>query len=470
MPIPYIPPSNNRSASGALPYVPGQAPPAKAPAPPAPPAPKVGDGALGEFSGNAVRAVASPLLRTAGAIDSVFGNKSGANFANNLATKTDAGADKTTAGKAGTVVGEVAPYMIPVGGEEKITADVLAKTGSKIAGKIAGAAPQLAANTAIGTAQTGDLKKGAISGVEALAGQKVVGAIASKVGGVLSTGGKSIRAAGQAEGRLKTVSDMISPKATKKEIQLAMSEGRIAVGQDPTILRDGTPDQILPSKETERASATVLKKIPDAHTLKQPQLYTALDHEIKTIATKLKPEMEQVPITPATVQKITDSWTKLKAKQISDPYIDATANVEKLQAQFEKDFLQKSKAGNLNDLWETRIAYDSSVPSNVKEATSMSPDKLQTQKSLWLQNRGILNDAINDSTTGLGAQSQKAFSEMSDLYGAQKGIRSSYALPKEGAASKAKQFSKSPAGRVIEGALGGTAVYEVSKKLGAPLP
>lgn len=134
------------------------------PAPVAPPTPHLGEGAAGDFSENALRSVTAPLVRTGGLIekglDQTLGRVGNA-IAGNGFTPTHSGeeamhaADQidenkvdSFAGKAGDVVGTVAPYL--VGGE-----------GSGVA-KVAG---NIAKNTAIGTAQTDSLKEGLETGI-----------------------------------------------------------------------------------------------------------------------------------------------------------------------------------------------------------------------------------------------------------------------------------------------------------------
>jgi len=254
----------------------------------------------------------------------------------------------------------------------------------------------------------------------------------------------------QMAGESGKIIDKIMPKPNAAEIKLALDEGRIAPGQDPTFLRDGTPDSILPSEKVGRAAETIRTQIPGAGDMPTSDLYTALDKRVSQIGTQLRPQMEATPITEDIVSKITNDWTALKVKQLADPYTPTGANLEKLQANFEQNFLQASKADNLSNLWDTRIKYDNSVPPSVKNATSLSSDVLQSQKSIWLQNRSILNNAINDAASGLGKISQEAFSNMSDLYNAQKGIRSSYTIPKTGASSGVSKFLKTPAGKAVK--------------------
>lgn len=267
-----------------------------------------------------------------------------------------------------------------------------------------------------------------------------------------------------------TLTSTLMPKPNAKEVKLALKEGRIQPGRDPSLLRGGTPDEIMPSENTKKSASTIRQYIQGAEKLKAPELHTKVGEQVKVMGTSLRPVMDATPITPKTVSKITKDWEVLKAKQLSDPYTPATANVKKLQADFENNFLRKSKSGNFGDLWDTRIAYDASVPANVKNATSLSSDTLQTQKELWLQNRRVLNDAINDAKTGLGEVSSKTFEEMNDLYNAQKGIESSYKPVTESVPSKIKDFAKEHP-FITGGALYGA--NEASKKttgVGIPTP
>ncbi len=266
---------------------------------------------------------------------------------------------------------------------------------------------------------------------------------------------------------LLKIQDLISPKANAKEIKLAIAEGRIAPGQEPTLLRDGTPDQILPSDKIVQASKTIRQQIPGSETMSQPELHGALDRKIEQISKKLKPEMQKVPLTDNIINNIHEAWNFIKQKQLDDPYTSTGANLEKLQSQFETKFLDpitnktftgdmssavgvEGAAPTMDNLWDVAKAYDESVPANVKNASAISTDTLQTQKSIWLQNRAILRNAITDAKTGLGKPSQQAFSDMHDMFNAQKGIQSSYKLPKEGEASGVKKFMESGTGKTLK--------------------
>lgn len=332
---------------------------------------------------------------------------------------------------------------------------------------------------AASTLPIGKLGSAGVSAAEAVA-PKVAEAVAPKLaeaGGAISKLAKPITSpimdylAQRADKKAtESLTQTIMPKLNAKEIKLALRDGRIQPGKDPSLLRGGTPDQIMPSKETQQSVNTIKQYIPDAGKLKAPELHAKIGDEVKNMGASLRPVMDTTKITPETIGKITKDWQALKAKQLADPYAPATANVEKLQADFENNFLKKSKAGNFGDLWDTRIAYDASVPANVKNATSLSSDALQTQKEIWLQNREILNSAINDSKSGLGEVSSKTFEEMNNLYNAQRGIESSYKPAAEGPISKIKQFAKDHPYMTGAGLLGANKVSKETTGIGIPTP
>jgi hypothetical protein len=249
----------------------------------------------------------------------------------------------------------------------------------------------------------------------------------------------------------ETIQSTISPKLGVKEVRQALDDGRIVSGSDPTLLRDGTPDTVLPSDKTVAATETIRQQIPGAAKMKAPELYTALDTHIANTSKALRPQMEAVPVTDEAVTKAASAWDASKPAQLENPYMPAAANIEKLQGDFEKNYLSKVKSGStMADQWDNAIAYDKSVPSNVKQATSLSTDALQAQKAFWLQNRAILRGVINDTSTGLGKTSQDAFAQMHNMYDAKTGIRSGFKLDKTGAPSKLKTFGQTTPGKIVK--------------------
>lgn len=237
------------------------------------------------------------------------------------------------------------------------------------------------------------------------------------------------------------IQEKISPKATAKEAKLAEKEGRLIKGKEPTMFRSGKPDTVIPSDKVIKSSETIQKYIPNASKLKEPELYTALESKTAEISNKLKPEMQKISIKPETIEKINTDWEKLKQEQIRVADATEEANVVKLQKQFEEK-LMKSESGTMDDLWETAKEYDASVPESVKKANSLSDAKLQYKKEIWLDNRAILRNAINDAENGLGGTSKQAFSDMHDMYNARENILSKAKIETKGKPSILRGFIK----------------------------
>lgn len=282
--------------------------------------------------------------------------------------------------------------------------------------------------------------------------------------GVLPTYNKAKKAmeASKEAKAVETVADLITPKATAKEVKLAQTEGRLIKGKEATLFKSGTDDVILPSSKTKKATETIIKKIPGASKMKPDELYNAVDNTITETAESLRPQMKATKVQPETIQKINDDWTKLKKTQIELADATEEANVMKIQKQFEER-LMKSGNQTHEDLWETAIQYDKSIPDNVKKANALSPESLQNKKEIWLQNRAVLRDAINDNAYGMGETSQKAFSELSDLYEASNSLVSKAKVEKA-QMSKINQFLKD--NPKVAKVLGGVTFIEIARRLG----
>lgn len=248
---------------------------------------------------------------------------------------------------------------------------------------------------------------------------------------------------------LLKINDMITPKPTAGQAKIAMDEGRLYKGKNPTLFGAGTPDKVAADAQQAQSAFTIKKLIPDAAKMDEPTLYTALGENETKLAQALEPKLKAAPLDEGVVQKLNDDWTNMKKEQISEAKATDEPNVVKWQSNFEK-FLKKAGSDNMNDLWVAAKDYDRSIKANVKNATDLSPEDLQTQKEIWLQNRSILRSAIKDSTTKLGKESQQAFSDMSDLYEAQNGILSKAKIEKVGKPSQISEFMKTPAGKAVK--------------------
>jgi hypothetical protein len=255
------------------------------------------------------------------------------------------------------------------------------------------------------------------------------------------------------------IQEMISPKPTVKQAKIAQTEGRLVQGKEPTLFKAGTEDKILPTKKSVEATDLIQKSIPGASKMSEGELYKAVDENISNTAKKLRPQMEQTPIKPETIQKINDDWTELKKSQMEEAPATEEANVAKRQAKFES-LLQKSGSGNHADLWDTAINYDNSIPEAVKKANSLSSESLQLQKEEWLQNRKILGDAI-------GKTNIPEFKQMASMYEAKNGLLSK-AKVNGARMSRVNEFLKRNPN--LARFFGGVTMYEIAKHVGLPLP
>ena len=130
---------------------------------------------------------------------------------------------------------------------------------------------------------------------------------------------------------------------------------------------------------------------------------------------------------PKIVEQIGSTWDKLKIKQAKDPAFVGFVGSKRMQQNFQEfidKILKTKKDLTLDDLWQMRIDYDNTIKSSVKKANDLSPEGLQLQREMWLENRRILNDVINDTASGLGDVSKQSFADMSDLYMANQNIAS----------------------------------------------
>jgi hypothetical protein len=340
-----------------------------------------------------------------------------------------------------------------------------AMKGAEIGGKAGlafgagqGLASGLQAKGNVGQVAQSTVKGTAIGGVTGLAGGAALGA----GGAALADKTPEVQKAEE----LSNIQDTISPKPTVKEARLAESEGRLVKGEPKTFWKSQTADEILPSDKTIKSSETIQRNIPNAGKMNETELYTAVDKKTGEIAKQLTPEMQKVSITDEVSTKLNDEWSSVKEKQISGADKTEETNVAKRQESFETNVLKKLEAKKnptMNDLWEARQEYDNSVPKRVKEANVNSDSKLLAQKDEWLQNRRVLNNAINDSSTGLGKTSKQAFSDMSDMYNAKQGI-----LSKAKVQSTALQPStiKTIGKAAVKGVIGGTLLEKAAKGLG----
>jgi len=229
----------------------------------------------------------------------------------------------------------------------------------------------------------------------------------------------------------------LAPPINAKETKAIILEGRVERRRSgiKQKLFGEQPDIITQSREVKQTAEVVQRLIPNANKLDNFELTNAAGREVATIATKLRPKMEAIDVSPDTFKSARNAWRDLKEAQAAETAFEAFAGT-KAQKKFEV-FLDKFKTSlirdssgrlrlkNLDDAWQIRIDYDGSIGDNIKRATDLSPSDLQFQKKMWLDNRLILNDIINDTAQGLGQTSRTAFSDMSHLYSARTNLSAS---------------------------------------------
>lgn len=246
---------------------------------------KLGQGAAGEFAGNALRAITAPLVRTGAAIESgldqtlgrginaMKGNgftptQSGAQ-AYQAADKIQNGADDTFAGNAGTVAGTAAPYLTPMGGEEAIAGFMghlgldATKFAPKIATYLASKAPTVARDVGIGTAQTGDIGSGAAQGVGGAVGAEVLGQGAKVANNFINRPARDFAS----EFTSSQINKALARDAIKKG-SARVEEGKGILGQNKVLpnaqdqrIADSVRDVVSPKNSLIRNVDAINKKI-----------------------------------------------------------------------------------------------------------------------------------------------------------------------------------------------------------------
>ncbi len=289
--------------------------------------------------------------------------------------------------------------------------------------------------------------EGAAQGIDALTkAPKVILDKADEAGSAIKnmvSGSPEAQATEQAGSDLQKIKETISPKPTVKEAKNALDQGRLYKGSEPTLFKSGTPDHIATSEQQLKSTMTIQKNIPGASEMDGPTLHQALDEHITAAAQKIQPQMEATPLKPETVQKIGEDIANLHKEQLLEAKATDEPNITKWQNNFKKIVDKNLTDGeNLNNVWDAAKEYDASIKANVKNATELSSEDLQTQKDIWLQNRAILRGALTDAENGLGGEAKKVFSEMRDMYEAQNGIMSKAKVETAVKPSKVVQFTK----------------------------
>jgi len=258
-----------------------------------------------------------------------------------------------------------------------------------------------------------------------------------------------------------SIAERISPEVTRKEGRKIIKEGRAEKGKE-SFLFGKRPDKVIPTQTVSESAKLIEKQIPGASVMDDFQLTNAIDNLTTSKATALRAVFKEVPVTPKEIKQIRKEWDILKKQQLKNPdYAAELTTVKSTQRKFDdvvekikqavKDTGGKFRKKNLDDIWEVRKQYDDSVSPNVKNASYLSTPSQQTQKELWLENRRILNELLEQMSKGLDEESATAFREMQLLYEARNNLINKTRIDVKG---KEGLINKKNVGRA---AIGGTA-------------
>ena len=222
------------------------------------------------------------------------------------------------------------------------------------------------------------------------------------------------------------VEEKINPTLTKNEIRLAREQGRVVESKGLKKFF-GVPDELVSERKVQNAAETFARRIPNAEKLSDQQIINTAEREVKKIATDLEPKLQKIKYSDETIEKIVDSYEEMQKKQINNSPILEPGQIKKAQDQFQNivaDLINNEK-NSADDLWKAVRRYDSEVPKNVKESTELSDEKLQELKDIWLENRRVLRDALDetvDNATEIDDVLKQNFRDMYGLYTARENV------------------------------------------------
>ena len=214
---------------------------------------------------------------------------------------------------------------------------------------------------------------------------------------------------------IKKIEDVIKPKMTKKQVQIALDEGRV-IRTSKAQKFFGKKDVQLADGRVKSAARTVVEEIPDANFLDDAQLVNQAKEKISVIAKQVEPKLREIKLSSSSKEEILSSYIKKLGDNIDNYPLLTKNQVKNLNKRFEDVLLELGEANNVDDLWKAVQKYDKSVSKNVKAANDVSTESLQLQKDIWLENRRILRDALDDIVDGVDENVAKDFRKMRDLY------------------------------------------------------
>lgn len=209
--------------------------------------------------------------------------------------------------------------------------------------------------------------------------------------------------------------EKIRPVLNKSERQKAIAEKRVVEGKS-SFLTGKKPDVVFLDKKTQRAMETIKEKIPEINKLNRYEISNAVDKGIKTLSETAKPIMRSISLNNNVARNFENTWAIIKKEQSKTPEFIAFRGAKQAQNIFEEFVKQVKEAKSLDKIWEIRKNYDDVISNTIKQATDKSAPSTQLQHEMWLENRRLLNNLIEDSYVGLGDEAKKLFDELEDFY------------------------------------------------------
>ena len=254
--------------------------------------------------------------------------------------------------------------------------------------------------------------KNATASVVSKAESKINQARSGVVNKFRSSGG-----VGVGSGRAGRLADLLSPKLTTKEKGRAISEGRVTAGKSVPFLgkfadQIDAPDNI---KRLVDIIETDLKiKADDTVFTIRPKLAAA----VADLSEELKPKLSAIELKKDLITDLKKRSAAFAKEQAEDPEFLAFAGSSKAQKNFLNFVEELGKEGKTyQDVWDARKAYDKTVSKSVKEAIDgQSAPSTVLQRDIWLQNRSLLNNAIEELGDGVGRDVRNSFEKMKYYY------------------------------------------------------
>jgi hypothetical protein len=247
----------------------------------------------------------------------------------------------------------------------------------------------------------------------------------------------------------RAIEQRVAPELTKKELRIAFEQGRTQkVGKIKSMLGKG--DIVTPEARVQSAARTLAERIPNVEKLSDQEIAEAAKKQISQIAKELEPELKNIKLDEALKNDMVDAYLEIKDVQLKNP-IPSASQVKKLQNSFENTLLDLSESTNADDLWKAVQRFDESVPNSIKSATSQSSEVAQELKNMWLEQRRILRNALDETTVLSGTDVAPRFKAMTDMYTARENIINAARFNKGDSDFAKKVFRNALAGSAITG-------------------